>query len=122
MVRDASRRAAKYEGKIDADVARSRILALKTSMVDQMTSVSADLATLETEVKRVIEGQATPIYGHQIPAYLNFGRELWKLSRKFGATTFQAEADACYTKWEAKGLDVAVLGLVGKLFGFTPSS
>jgi len=119
MVREASRRKAKYEGKIDADVARTRILALKTSMVEQMESKSADLATVETEVKRVIEGQTTAIYGHQIPAYLNVGRELYKLSKKFSGTTFTSEAEVILDKWKAKGLATWALTLIAQLFGKT---
>lgn len=119
MVREASRRKAKYEAKIDADVARSRILALKTSMVNQMEAASADLATVESEVKRVIEGQTTSIYSHEIPAYLNVGRELYRLSRKFSGTTFESEAKIVCDKWKAKGLQVWALTEIAKLFGVT---
>jgi len=119
MVRDASRRKEKYEGKIDADVMRTRITALKPSMVEQMESRSADLATLETEVKRVIEGQTTPIYGHQIPAYLNVGRELYRISKRFSGTTFDSEAEVVLDKWKAKGLATWALKLISTLFGYT---
>jgi hypothetical protein len=119
MVRDAARRKEKYEAKIDADVMRSRILAHKDSMVAQMEAATADLATLETEVKRVIEGQTTPIFGHEIPAYLNVGRELWKLSRKFSGTTMASEADVILDKWKAKGLSQWALTLIAQLFGVT---
>lgn len=119
MVRDAARRKAKYEAKVDADVMRSRITALKTSMVEQMESKSADLATVESEVKRVIEGQTTPIYGHQIPAYLNVGRQFYKLSKKFSGTTFGAEAEIILAKWASKGLEPWALTLIAKLFGYT---
>jgi len=119
MVRDASRRKQKYEAKIDADVMRSRILAHKASMVEQMEAKTADLATLEAEVKRVIEGQTTPVYGHQVPAYLNVGRELYRLSKHFSATTFTSEAEIVLDKWKARGLDVGLLNAVATLFGKT---
>jgi len=117
MVRDASRRKQKYEGKIDGDVFRSRILALKDTMVEQMEAKTADLATLEAEVKRVIEGETTVIYGHQIPAYLNVGRELYRLSKHFTGTTFTNEAEVVLDKWKAKGLSVWALAAIAKLFG-----
>jgi len=119
MVRDASLRKAKYEGKIDADVARTRILALKTGMVTQMEAKTAELATLEAETKRVLEGQTTPIYGHQIPAYLNVSRQLYKLSKKFSGTTFNSEAEIILDKWKAKGLLTWALTLIAKLYGYT---
>jgi len=119
MVREASRRKQKYEAKIDADVMRSRILAQKTMMVEQQEARQADLATLEAETKRVIEGQTTPIYGHQIPAYLNVARELYGKSKTFGGKTFDVEAEVILDKWKAKGLSQWALTLIAKLFGYT---
>jgi len=119
MVRDASRRKQKYEAKIDADVMRSRILAHKSAMVEQMEAKTADLATLEAEVKRVVEAQTTPIYTHLIPAYLNVGRQLYKLQKNFSGTTYTAEAKIVLDKWKAKGLTQYVLTAIAKLFGVT---
>jgi len=119
MVRDASLRKAKYEGKIDADVMRSRILALKDSMVAQVESKFADLATLEAEVKRVVEGQKTPVYSHLIPFYLNVGRELYRLQKRFTGSTYSSEAKISIDKWKARGLVQSVLTDIAKLFGIT---
>jgi hypothetical protein len=119
MVRSAERRKAKYEAKVDADVFRSRILAQKTAMVTNMESAAADLATTEAEVKRVIENMTTPVYGHSIPAYLNVGRQLYKLSKKFSGATLNAEAQTVLVKWKAKGLDHHGLVEIAKLFGIT---
>jgi len=119
MVREASRRAQKYEGKIDADVSRTRILALKTTMVEQQQARQAELATNEAEIKRVVEGQATPVFGHQIPAYLNVGRQLYALSKKFSGVTFTSEAELIMDKWFDKGLDAFIIRAIGKLYGIT---
>lgn len=119
MVRDASRRKQKYEAKIDADVMRSRILAHKTSMVEQMESRLADLATVESEVKRVVEGQTTPPYSHEIPALLNVGRELYRLSKRFSGGTFEAEAKLVCDKWSARGLNSDHIKAIAELFGYT---
>jgi len=119
MVREASRRKQKYEAKIDADVIRSRILAHKASMVEQMESRLADLATVEAEVKRVIEGDETPPYGHEIPAYLNVGRELYRISKRFTGGSFTQEAEIVLDKWYARGLKDFLLEEIAKLFGKT---
>jgi len=123
MVRSADRRKQAYEAKIDADVQRSRILALKTMMVEQVEAKFADLATVEAEVKKVVEGATTKIYGHMIPAYLNVGRELYKLSKKFTATTMTEEAKLVADKWYGKGLDKWLIRDLLKLFGvaYTPA-
>jgi len=118
MVREASRRKQKYEAKIDADVMRSRILAHKSAMVEQMEAKTADLATLETEVKRVVEAQPT-VYTHLIPAYLNVGRQLYKLQKNFSGKTYTAEAKLVLDKWKGKGLVQAILTEIAKLFGIT---
>lgn len=119
MVRSASRRKEKYEAKIDADVARARILAHKDSMVEQMEAATADLATLEAEVKKVVEGYATPVASMMIPFYLNVGRELYKKSKKFSGNTFTMEADVVCAKWVSRGLTPAVVTLIAALFGHT---
>jgi TRAP-type mannitol/chloroaromatic compound transport system substrate-binding protein len=119
MVRDATRRAAKFEGKIDADVMRSRITALKDSMVEQMQAKAAELATLEANIKSVVENASETVYSHQIPAYLNVGREIYKKSKNFTGKTFEGEATAILCKWHQKGLKEAVLTDIAKLFGIT---
>jgi len=121
MVRDASRRKQKYEAKIDADVMRSRILAHKASMVEQMEAATADLSTLESEVKRVLEGQTTPPYGHEIPAYLNVAREMYRISRRFSGGTRNQEFEVVLDKWKARGLTLVLLQEISKLFGYTYS-
>jgi len=123
MVRSADRRVQKYEAKIDADVSRSRILALKTTMVDQQNLRQSELATNEAEIKRIVEGQTTKVYGHQIPAYLNVGRQLFALSKKFSGTTFTEECKLVMDKWFSKGLDKYIIAQLGKLYGvtYTPS-
>jgi len=118
MVRSADRRKQKYEAKIDADVMRSRILALKSGMVEQVEAKFADLATLEAEVKRVVEAQTT-VYPHLIPFYLNVGRELYRLSKKFTGITFAVEGKVICDKWKARGLTSAIITEIAKLFGLT---
>jgi len=119
MVRDASRRKQKYAAKIDADVIRSRIMAFKGSMVEQMEAKTAELATLESNIKAVLEAQTTTVYSAFVPMYLNVGRELYKLSKKFGGSTFEAEAKIVLDKWKARGLAQAILTDIAALFGVT---
>ena len=119
MVRPALRRRQKYEAKIDPDVIRSRILAFKPSMAEQMDEKAAELATLETQIKSILEAQTTTVYSSFVPMYLNVGRQLYKLSQKFGGTTFAAEAKIVLDKWKARGLSAAILADIAALFGVT---
>jgi hypothetical protein len=119
MVRPATRRRQKYEAKIDPDVLRSRILAFKSAMTEQMDEKASELATLETQVKSILEAQTTTIYSPFIPMYLNVGRELYRLSKKFGGKTFEGEAVAVLDKWKTRGLNKDVLSEIAGLFGVT---
>jgi hypothetical protein len=122
MVREATRRAAKFESKIDADVMRSRIIGLKDSMVEQMQAKAAELATVEANIKSIVENATSTVYSYQVPAYLNVGRELYKLSKKFSGKTFEGEAKLVCCKWFNRGLDEAILTDIASLFGVTWSS
>jgi hypothetical protein len=117
MVKSADKRKSRYEAKIDADVQRSRILAQKDAMVANAEGAMANLAQVETEVKNAIEGLSPTIYSHQIPAYLNVGRELWAKNNKFSGATFQGEAAAILGKWAYRGLTAAALTAIAALFG-----
>ena len=119
MVKSADRRKAKYEAKVDADVARSRILALKDNMVANAEGAFANLAQMEQEIKSAIMGLAVTVPSIMIPAYLNVGRELWKKSNKFTGTTFAQEANLTLTKWKARGLVGTPLIAIALLFGYT---
>jgi len=119
MVKTAEQRVRKYTAKIDADVVRSRIAAQKDHMTEQMEARAAELATIEKNIKAILENQTTPIYSAFIPMYLNVGRELYKLQKKFTGSTFSAEAKVVLDKWNARGLTGTVLQAIAELFGVT---
>lgn len=119
MVREATLRKKKYESKIDADVIRSRIEKLKDTMVSQVSDRYPELATIEANVKAVVEAITPAIPSMFLPAYLNVGRELYGLSRRFSGATFGLEAQVCLNKWYARGLNASALQGIAKLFGVT---
>jgi len=119
MVKPADRRAAKYAAKIDADVQRTRILALKTDMTANQAPASASLATLEAEIKKILEGNTTPPWGYEIPMLLNVARKLFKLSVSFSANTFEAEAGAWLDQCAARGIEAIYLTPIAAYFGVT---
>lgn len=119
MVKSAARRAAKYEAKIDADVQRTRILALKADMVLNATAAQGSLATIEAEIKKILEGNETPPWGYQIPSLLNVARNLFALSNRFSGATFTAEAGAALDAFYARGLSDDYLIPIAAYFGIT---
>lgn len=119
MVKSADRRKAKYQAKIDPDVMRARILAQQTDMVTNAEGAFANLAQIENEVKACIMNLTVTVPSIMVPAYMNVGRQLWKLQQKFSGTTYAAEAQLVLTKWQARGLIYTPLKAIALLFGFT---
>ena len=70
------------------------------------------LGTMETQVKTVLNarGVHTSLY---VP-YLNFGRQLWKLSRQqeIAGESFAMAAQVLLDKWQARGLNPTILAAI----------
>jgi len=118
-VRDEKYRRAKYEAKVDPDVVKARIAALKESMVEQTTSKFVDLVQMENSVKSYLESLtgADAVKVIEIPFYLNCARELWKAKQKFTGETLKAKADIIINKWAANGLKKTTLQGIADLLG-----
>jgi len=118
MVRDATRRVAKFTVKIDPEVIKQRFEGQRTAMVDQVTDIFADLADLEDRAKTILDYEAVPSI--EIPFYLAFVRQCYRLQRTHPATTAQTEAGYYKSVWVSRGLDSAILSrLASDLFGWT---
>jgi len=116
MVRDQVYRRAKYAAKVDPDVVKARIGALKETMTEQTDALFAELAALETSVKQEILEPAG-VKSIMIPMYLNVARQLYKLTKKFSAQTLQAEAHTVVDKWYERGLQGTILNALLAKFG-----
>jgi len=60
MVRSAEKRIATYGSKIDADVIRSRISALKSTMVESASVKQAEISQIQADVKTKLEELGYP--------------------------------------------------------------
>lgn len=77
-------------------------------MTESVNAVFTSLAAMETTVKQTLDVEGVPTITY--PAYLNYGRELWKLQRKeISGTSLQLEALVLLNKWVARGLTQSVL-------------
>jgi len=118
MVRDPTRRVAKYSVKIDHEVIKQRFEGQRTAMVDQVTDVFASLADLEDRAKTILDYEAVATI--DIPFYLAFVRQCYRLQRTHAATTAQTEASYFKSVWVSRGLASAILSrLAADLFGWT---
>jgi hypothetical protein len=77
-------------------------------MLAAVNSVFPLLATMEAEVKQVLDGEGVSVILY--PFYLNFGRELWRLQRNnLSGESLAVEAQTLIQKWVARGLGQTVL-------------
>lgn len=105
MVRDADRRTAKYTAKINGDVIKNRIDALKESMVEQVTNRFATLVQKEEATKSLLVGWGVSTI--QVPFYLSYSREIWGITLKHSGAIAEHEACIATEKWwhTYRGLD-----------------
>lgn len=120
MVREASRREKKYEAKVDAEVLRAQTTALKPLMVKGQRDYFPAVTSLEERVKRLVEAKGVSTL--EVRDYLNYSRELFKLTRKFEGITLSSEAQLKVNKWVDRGLNGETLVEVAYLLGVTPTA
>jgi len=117
MVRPGIWRRLKFDGKIIGDVVKDRFDRLKTMMVQQTDGVYPELEAMEQRVKAVVEPYGVPTI--LLPFYLNAGRQLFNLARRFTGATLQNEAIVKLDTWAQRGLDKQILGAIAELWGIT---
>ena len=105
---DPTRRIAKWNAKYDTTRIKATLDDMRPTMLQNVTAVFPLITAMELQVKQVCDGSGVSTI--QYPFYLNFGRELWALSRKdISGESYAKEAAILITKWTARGLTQAVL-------------
>ena len=77
---DPTRRIAKWNAKFDTTRVKATLDDLRPAMLANVTAVFPLITAMELQVKQVCDGAGVPTI--QYPFYLNFGREIWALTRK----------------------------------------
>ena len=106
---DPTRRIAKWNAKFDTERVKGALDAMRPTMLQNVTAVFPMITAMEIQVKQVCDGAGVPTI--QYPFYLNFGREIWALTRKevSGESLGAQEAAVLIAKWVARGLTQPVL-------------
>jgi len=105
---DPTRRIAKWNAKFDTTRVKATLDDMRPAMLANVTAVFPMITAMELQVKQVCDGAGVPTI--QYPFYLNFGREMWALSRKeISGESLAQEAAVLIAKWVARGLTQAVL-------------
>jgi len=107
MVRPADRRTAKYDVKTSAPEVAKRFEGLKPMMVEQVGNIFSKLTHFESKAKVILDGAGIKV--HQIPFYLSYLREVYRVLITHGGKTAEDEAKTLKAKWVDRGLDTIIL-------------
>jgi hypothetical protein len=105
---DPAKRIANWNVKYNTERIKATLDDKRPGMLASVTAVYPMITAMELQVKQVCDGAGVKTI--QLPFYLNFGREIWALSRKeISGETLAIEVAVLVTKWTARGLTPAVL-------------
>jgi hypothetical protein len=109
---DPTRRIEAWRAKTDPERTKQVLAARREDMQRRYEAAMADLCAMETEVKTVLN--AAGIHTSLYVPYLNFGRQLYKLTRQQGISgeSFAMAAQVLLEKWHSRGLDPKVLARI----------
>jgi len=107
MVRNALRRIQKWDKKLAGDVLSKRVEELKPMMFSQIEAEFPTIVQVETKVKTVLGEAGIPTW--QNPPYLNYSREIYKLTKRFTSNQLRKMADAVIVKWVFLDLQQPIL-------------
>jgi len=105
---DPAKRIENWDAKFDTTAIRATLDKKRAKMLEHVSAVQPMIAAMELQVKQVCDGAGVKTI--QLPFYLCFGREMWKLSRAdISGETLAIEAATLVAKWKSRGLTEAVL-------------
>jgi len=115
MTRDPILRARKYDAKMDATVISARFAAQRDGMVEQMQAKSAELSEVERKAKIILEEAGVSVV--QIPMYMCFARQCYKIGKIHLEATRTNEVFYKYQTWWNRGLNPTLLASIAALCG-----
>ena len=105
---DPTKRIGNWDEKYNLERVNAILTEKRPTMLQNMSAVIPLLTAMESQVKQVCDGAGVPTIMY--PFYLDFGRELWKLSRKeISGESLALEAATLIAKWVARGLTQPLL-------------
>jgi hypothetical protein len=111
---DPAKRAARWKAKYNLKRVNETLNDLREDMAQRYEAAMTQVYAMEMKVKEVIN--AAGVSTSQYVPYLNFGRQLYKLSRQqnISGESFAMAAQVLLDKWAARGCDPKVLAKVRK--------
>jgi hypothetical protein len=105
---DPTKRIANWNTKYNTERIKAILDEKRPAMLASVTAVFPMITAMELQVKQTCDASGVPTI--QYPFYLNFGREIWALTRKeVSGESLAQEVAVLLTKWTARGLTSSVL-------------
>jgi hypothetical protein len=111
---DPVKRAARWKAKYKTQRVKDTLDDLREDMATRYAAAMTQVCAMETKVRETIN--ACGVSTTQYVPYLNFGRQLYKLSRQreISGESFAMAAQVLLDKWAARGCDPKVLAKIRK--------
>ncbi len=111
-MKDSEKRRANWEAKFNTERVKQTLDDRRAAMGARYEAAVAGMCVMEEKVREMLN--QCGVNTIQYVPYLNFGRQLYKLSNQRGITGDSAaiEAQVLLEKWAARGLDPDVLATV----------
>jgi hypothetical protein len=109
---DPNQRRTNWQIKTDTGKVKAVLDDLRPNMLKHYEAAVASLCEMEVKARQTLN--AAGVHTIFYVAYLNYARQLYKLSRQQGISgeSFALGAQVLLDKWSARGLDSAVLARI----------
>ena len=111
---DPTRRIEAWKAKTSPERTKQTLEARYESMRQRYEAAMAEMCAMETKVRAVLN--LSGVHTSSYVPYLNFGRQLWKLTRRQEITgeSFAMAAKVLLDKWASRNLDPDILATIRK--------
>ena len=111
MPSDPTKRIENWDTGYDTEAIKAKIDKKRPSMLTHASEVFVSQYTNDTEVRQMCDAAGVSII--QLPFYLAYGREMWRLRRSgLSGESLALEAAVLIAKWATRGLTQAVLEVI----------
>ena len=109
---DVTRRLDQWKAKYTPERAKSAMDAVYEKSAERYVAATVELCSMEEQTRQVLN--AAGIHSSFYVPYLDFARQLWRLSRKRSRSgeSFAMAAQVLLEKWAARGCDPDVLAAI----------
>ena len=109
---DPNQRLMNWQIKTDTGKVKAILDDLRPDMLKHYEAAVAGICEMETKARQMLN--AAGVHTIMYVPYLNYARQLYKLSRQQGISgeSFALGAEVLLQKWAARGLDSAVLARI----------